>query len=144
MIDVDRKVGKQVSTTKTKRGQITRSPRALSVVGRQVSTTKTKRWWVTRSPISLSVVFLKSFRQVYHMSDDYRVQNECFFELFYSTSRGVPPQLSAVHPAAPDSSPSLQSTLFSIYTVQIVYLSLGMECEKNENKQKEAAIGPFF
>ena len=34
--------------------------------------------------------------------------------------------------------------IFSIYTVQIVYFSLGLECEKNENKQKEAGIGPFF
>ena len=33
---------------------------------------------------------------------------------------------------------------FLIYTVQFVYLSLGLECEKNENKQKEAGIGPFF
>ena len=34
--------------------------------------------------------------------------------------------------------------LFSIYIVQIVYLSFELECEKNENKQKEAGIGPFF
>ena len=34
--------------------------------------------------------------------------------------------------------------LFSIYIVQIVYLSFVLECEKNENKQKEAGIGPFF
>ena len=32
----------------------------------------------------------------------------------------------------------------SIYIVQIVYLSFELECEKNENKQKEAGIGPFF
>ena len=38
--------------------------------------------------------------------------------------------------------PSTPSTLFSI--VQIVYLSFELECEKNENKQKEAGIGPFF
>ena len=40
--------------------------------------------------------------------------------------------------------PSTPSTLFSIYIVQIVYLSIGLECEKNENKQKEAVIGPLF
>ena len=42
--------------------------------------------------------------------------------------------------------PSTPSTLFSIYNVQIVYLSfeLELECEKNKNKQKEAEIGPFF
>ena len=34
--------------------------------------------------------------------------------------------------------------LFSIYIVQIVYLSFELECEKNENKQKEAGIGPFL
>ena len=34
--------------------------------------------------------------------------------------------------------------LFSIYLVQIVYLSFELLCEKNENKQKEAGIGPFF
>ena len=33
--------------------------------------------------------------------------------------------------------------LFSIYIVQIVYLSFELECEKNENIQKEAGIGPF-
>ena len=33
---------------------------------------------------------------------------------------------------------------FSIYIVQIVYLSFELECEKNENKRKEAGIGPFF
>ena len=40
--------------------------------------------------------------------------------------------------------PSTPSTLFSIYIVQIVYLSFELECEKNENKQKEARIGSFF
>ena len=40
--------------------------------------------------------------------------------------------------------PSTPSTLFSIYIVQIVYLSFELECEKNKNKQKEAGIGPFF
>ena len=40
--------------------------------------------------------------------------------------------------------PSTPSTLFSIYIVQIVYLSFELECEKYENKQKEAGIGPFF
>ena len=40
--------------------------------------------------------------------------------------------------------PSTPSTLFSIYIVQIVYLSFELECEKNENKQKEAGIGPFL
>ena len=34
--------------------------------------------------------------------------------------------------------------LFSIYIVQTVYLSIEFKCEKNENKQKEAGIGPFF
>ena len=34
--------------------------------------------------------------------------------------------------------------LFSIYIVQNAYLSFELECEKNENKQKEAGIGPFF
>ena len=34
--------------------------------------------------------------------------------------------------------------LFSIYIVQIVYLSFELECEKNENKQKEAGIGQFY
>ena len=33
---------------------------------------------------------------------------------------------------------------FSIYIVRIVYLSFKLECEKNENKQKEAGNGPFF
>ena len=28
--------------------------------------------------------------------------------------------------------------LFSIYIVQIAYLAFELECEKNENKQKEA------
>ena len=40
--------------------------------------------------------------------------------------------------------PSTPTTLLSIYIVQIVYLSFELECEKNENKQKEAGIGPFF
>ena len=40
--------------------------------------------------------------------------------------------------------PSTPSILFSIYKVQIVYLSLKLECKKNKNKQKEAGIGPFF
>ena len=35
------------------------------------------------------------------------------------------------------------STLFSIYIVEIVYCSFELECEKNENIQKEARIGPF-
>ena len=33
---------------------------------------------------------------------------------------------------------------FSIYIVQIVYFSFELECESNENKQKEAGIGPFL
>ena len=33
--------------------------------------------------------------------------------------------------------------LFSIYIVHIVYFSFELECEKNENKPKEAGIGPF-
>ena len=40
--------------------------------------------------------------------------------------------------------PSTPSTLFSIYIVRIVYLSFKLECEKDENKQKEAGNGPFF
>ena len=40
--------------------------------------------------------------------------------------------------------PSTPSMLFSIYFVQIVYLSYELACEKNENKQKEAGIGPFL
>ena len=32
---------------------------------------------------------------------------------------------------------------FSIYIVQIVYLSFELECEKNKNEQKEVGIGPF-
>ena len=39
--------------------------------------------------------------------------------------------------------PITPSTLFSIYKVQIVYLSLELECEKNENKQKEAGMANF-
>ena len=31
-----------------------------------------------------------------------------------------------------------------MYIVQIVYLPFELECDKNENKQKEAGIGPFF
>ena len=33
---------------------------------------------------------------------------------------------------------------FSIYIVQIVNLLSELECEVNENKQKEAGIGPIF
>ena len=33
---------------------------------------------------------------------------------------------------------------FQFKIVQIVYLSFELEYEKNENKQKEARIGPFF
>ena len=33
---------------------------------------------------------------------------------------------------------------FSIYIVQVVYLSFELECEMNKNKQKEARISPFF
>ena len=40
--------------------------------------------------------------------------------------------------------PSRPSTLFSIYIFQIVYLSFELDCEKNENKQKEAEVGPLF
>ena len=39
--------------------------------------------------------------------------------------------------------PSTPSTLFSTYIAQIVCLSFELECEKNENKQKEAGNGPF-
>ena len=38
--------------------------------------------------------------------------------------------------------PSTPSTLFSIYIVEIEYLTFELECEKNENKQKGAGIGP--
>ena len=47
----------------------------------------------------------------------------------------LPPQVWA---------PSTPTTLFSMYKAQIVCLSLELECEKNENEQKEAGIGPFF
>ena len=40
--------------------------------------------------------------------------------------------------------PSTPSMLFSIYIVQIVYLSYELQCEMNENKEKEAGIGPFL
>ena len=40
--------------------------------------------------------------------------------------------------------PSTPSMLFSIFIFQIVYLSFELECEKNENKQKEAGIGPLL
>ena len=40
--------------------------------------------------------------------------------------------------------PNTPSMLFSIYIVQIVYSSFELECEKNENLQKEAGIGRFF
>ena len=40
--------------------------------------------------------------------------------------------------------PSTPSTLFSTYIAQIVCLSFELECEKNENKQKEAGNGPFL
>ena len=40
--------------------------------------------------------------------------------------------------------PSCRPGFESIYIVQIVYLSFELECEKNENKQKEAWIGPFL
>ena len=40
--------------------------------------------------------------------------------------------------------PSTPFMLFSIYIVQIVYLTFELEFEKNENKQKEAGIGPFL
>ena len=60
---------------------------------------------------------------------------------------GVPPKLSgfvyAFHLPPQVRVPSTPSTLISICTFQIVYLSLGLECEKDENKQKEAATGPF-
>ena len=68
---------------------------------------------------------------------------------FYLTimQLGVPPQLSgfvcAYHPAAPGLSPKHTIYTFSIYKVQIVYLSFELECERNKNKQKEAGIGLF-
>ena len=60
----------------------------------------------------------------------------------------MPPEFSgficAFHPAAPSSSPKHAIYTFSIYIVQIVFLSFEMECEKNGNKQKEAGMGPFL
>ena len=44
----------------------------------------------------------------------------------------------AYHPATPGSSPKHTINVFSIYIVRIVYLSFELECEKNENNQKEA------
>ena len=56
----------------------------------------------------------------------------------------MPPELSGFvgtfHPAAPGSSPQL----FSIYTVQIVYLSLGLECEKTKIKKKRLGLAHFL
>ena len=43
---------------------------------------------------------------------------------------------------SPGSIPDQISTLFSIYILSL-YLSFELECEKNENEQKEARIGPF-
>ena len=40
--------------------------------------------------------------------------------------------------------PSTPSMLFSINNVQIVNLSFELECENNENKQKEEGIGTFL
>ena len=61
---------------------------------------------------------------------------------------GVPLQLSgfvcAFHPATPGSSPKHTIYAFSIYIVQIVYLSLELECEKNENKTKRGRDWPIF
>ena len=42
------------------------------------------------------------------------------------------------------SSPKHTIYAFSIDIVQIVYLSFELECEKNENKQNKAGIGPFL
>ena len=60
----------------------------------------------------------------------------------------MPPQLSGFvctfHPAAPGLSPKHTIYAFSIDIVQIVNLLLELECEVNENKQKEAGIGPIF
>ena len=57
------------------------------------------------------------------------------------TKFGRPPQLreivSAYHPAAPGSNPKHGIYPFSIYILQITYLSFELECEKNENKQKK-------
>ena len=47
-------------------------------------------------------------------------------------------------PATPGLSPKHTIYTFSIHIVQIVNLSFEMECEKDENKQKEAGIGPFL
>ena len=58
----------------------------------------------------------------------------CYSSVDLSAPSIMPPQVRV---------PSTPSTLFSIYIVQIVYLSFELECEKNKNKQKEAGIVPF-
>ena len=40
--------------------------------------------------------------------------------------------------------PTPTSMLCSIYTVQIIYLSRELDCEKNENEQKEAGRAYLF
>ena len=50
---------------------------------------------------------------------------------------------STFHPATPGSSPKQTIYAFSIYKVQIVYLSRELECEKNKNKQKGPVLSHF-
>ena len=50
----------------------------------------------------------------------------------------------SLYPAAPSLSPKHTIDAFSIYIVPIVYLSFELECENNENKQKEAGICQFL
>ena len=43
----------------------------------------------------------------------------------------------------PSSHPGFESQAYHLCFFQIIYLSFELGCEKNENKQKEAGIGPF-
>ena len=51
--------------------------------------------------------------------------------------------ISAYYPAAPDSIPKHIYVFFELYSLKLS-LYLIFECEENENKQKEAGIGPFL
>ena len=57
----------------------------------------------------------------------------------YSTNNSSCGFVCAFHPAAPGSSPK-----HTIYAFFNLYLSFELECERDENKQKEAGIGPFL
>ena len=52
------------------------------------------------------------------------------------------------HQRLPSCGPGFKSQAhqlrFLIYIVQIIYLSLEWDCEKNKNKEKVAGIGQFF